>query len=283
MVGTGFADDIKRLVATAKRLSRKRNHIMHGYIYKFVEETQTVLFRKFNVDSSDDTYHGTPLAMTIAEVESLRDETGTMAAEMTDLELRLTQAFFGEPLNILHDGNDGGAIGPMDKIAIYEAAHAVVAFICDIGIDSISLHSDGALGETKGEAPAGLTKREEQAMVALAGRAAQIRVEPGGSEKPYSHSDWANDMTWFERHLRGRFMERCNAVPTDWELDPLRCAAWTNMNKLLDESDVWNAICATAIELVEKKTITGDEFRSLVEPFLLTAKAELAKLAHFDP
>jgi hypothetical protein len=92
-----FAGDIKRIVLTAKRLAGKRNHIMHGYIFEFVEETKTVVFHKFNVDRSDGTFAGSPLILTIAELEGLRDEMAAMAADMLGLAARLTQAFFGEP------------------------------------------------------------------------------------------------------------------------------------------------------------------------------------------
>jgi hypothetical protein len=99
-----FAIDIERIMDTADRLAKQRNHIVHGFIAEFVDETRLVLFRKFNVDRSDDTYLGSPLEMTLADLEMLRDDATAMAAEMTDLAARLLRAFFGdtESQPILH-------------------------------------------------------------------------------------------------------------------------------------------------------------------------------------
>ena len=55
-----------------------------------------VLCRKYNVDPSDDTYLGSPLEITLADLETLRDDATTMAAEMTDLAARLLRAFLGD-------------------------------------------------------------------------------------------------------------------------------------------------------------------------------------------
>ena len=70
--------------------------VFDGRIAQFVEETRLVLFRKFNVDRSDDTYLGSPLEITLADLETLRDDATTMAAEMTDLAARLLRAFLGD-------------------------------------------------------------------------------------------------------------------------------------------------------------------------------------------
>ena len=92
-----FAVDISRIMDTADRLAEKRNYIVHGYIAQFDEETQTALFRKFNVDRDDGTtYVSSPLEMTITELEALRDEAAPMAAEMADLADRLVDAFLGD-------------------------------------------------------------------------------------------------------------------------------------------------------------------------------------------
>jgi hypothetical protein len=89
-----FACDISRLVRTAHRLAAKRNYIMHGFISEFVEDSETVLFHKFNVDRSDDTLAGSPLRVTITELEALRDEMAAMVADMAGLGHRLKQLFF---------------------------------------------------------------------------------------------------------------------------------------------------------------------------------------------
>lgn len=91
-----FAADIERIMDTADRLAKQRNHIVHGFMAQFVEETRLVLFRKFNVSRSDDTYLGSPLEITLADLETLRDDATAMAAEMTDLAARLLRAFFSD-------------------------------------------------------------------------------------------------------------------------------------------------------------------------------------------
>jgi hypothetical protein len=91
-----FASDIKRIVSTAYRLANKRNHIMHGYISEFVEETKTVVFHKFNADLRDGILGGSPLPITITELEELREDIAAMASDMLGLAARLTQTFFGE-------------------------------------------------------------------------------------------------------------------------------------------------------------------------------------------
>jgi len=89
-----FASDIRRIVSTAKRLAIKRNHIMHGYICEFVEETETVTFRKFNADQTDGIYVGSDLKLTLTDLEALRGEMAAMAQDMGNLGLRLVQTFF---------------------------------------------------------------------------------------------------------------------------------------------------------------------------------------------
>jgi hypothetical protein len=102
-----FAGDIERIMDTADRLAAQRNHIVHGFIAGFEEATQMVLFRKFNVDKSKDLYRGTPLAMTIDELEAFRDEATTMSSEMTQLAARLMQDLFGDTESpVLDFGSD---------------------------------------------------------------------------------------------------------------------------------------------------------------------------------
>jgi hypothetical protein len=96
-----FAPDIRRIVNTNKRLANKRNHIMHGYICEFIEETETVTFRKFNVDQTDDIYVGSDLKITLTDLEALRDEMATTAQDMADLGLRLVQTFLGGTKQLL--------------------------------------------------------------------------------------------------------------------------------------------------------------------------------------
>jgi hypothetical protein len=96
-----FAGDISRIMDTADRLADKRNHIVHGFYERFSEEDQTAVFLKFKVGKIADIYNGTRLHMTVAELEALRDEAAAMATDITNLAIRLTQQFFGEPKHIL--------------------------------------------------------------------------------------------------------------------------------------------------------------------------------------
>ena len=167
-------------------------------------------------------------------------------------------------------------------LAVHEAAHAVISFIGDIRVGSISITSNVGDGEMTQDEQLDLhEKREEQAMVALAGRAAQIRVEPGAKDKERFHRDWADDMRRFDRHLEGIFTNSRGRRPTDREMGQLDCAAWDNMNKLLDHSAVCWAICAAALTLQGKGVISGDEFRDIVKPLLSDAMTDLALLMHF--
>jgi hypothetical protein len=101
-----FASDIRRIVSTAKRLAIKRNHIMHGYICEFVEETETVTFRKFNADQTDGIYVGSDLKLTLTDLEALRGEMAAMAQDMGNLGLRLVQTFFGDTRQLLDFSGD---------------------------------------------------------------------------------------------------------------------------------------------------------------------------------
>jgi hypothetical protein len=65
-----FASDIHRVVSTAKNLADKRNHIMHGYICEFVEETETITFRKFNANQTDGVYVASDLKLTLTDLEA---------------------------------------------------------------------------------------------------------------------------------------------------------------------------------------------------------------------
>jgi hypothetical protein len=91
-----FAADIERVADTAERLAKKRNYIVHGFVKEFVEATQTVIFRKFNVDRKGGIYVGTDLPIALAELEKLRDEATVMTEEMSSLAGQLQHAFIDD-------------------------------------------------------------------------------------------------------------------------------------------------------------------------------------------
>ena len=83
-----FAADIERIMDTADRLAKQRNH-GKARPSSSTNCAMKPCTRKFNVDRSDDTYLGSPLEIKLADLETLRDDATAMAAEMTDLAARL--------------------------------------------------------------------------------------------------------------------------------------------------------------------------------------------------
>jgi hypothetical protein len=88
-----YATDTKQIAATATRLARKRNYIVHGFVKEYIEATQTVVFRKFNVDQKAGIYVGTDLPISLDELEVLGDEATAMTVEMSRLAYQLQRAF----------------------------------------------------------------------------------------------------------------------------------------------------------------------------------------------
>jgi hypothetical protein len=84
-----FVADIERITAEVAEIAVVRNFIAHGTLWHFDEATQTVHFRKYRLNDDEPSH----CEITLAELETVRDETAEMAREMFDLAERLQQAF----------------------------------------------------------------------------------------------------------------------------------------------------------------------------------------------
>lgn len=171
----------------------------------------------------------------------------------------------------------------LDPVAVHEAAHAVVAHFYGGVVTVIQLASGEFLG--KFDADMRSTTRITMLLTSLAGRAAQIKVDPSAREFGLGHRYWSDDMRHADHEVKMVFYDRHGSLPEPGTLPHLhecreiRDGAENAIDLLLSDPPIWSAICAVAKALATSRTLDGDRFRSVVSKHLDNAAESLKALA----
>jgi hypothetical protein len=107
-----FAERIVKLMDEADRLASTRNQLLHGYMSKYDEATQTFLFRKFNrrkttvkdhfnSDEDVEIMVETPLHITLSELAAYGEQVRGLCEGLGAVSREIMQVFFGQSGDVL--------------------------------------------------------------------------------------------------------------------------------------------------------------------------------------
>jgi Peptidase M50B-like len=152
---------------------------------------------------------------------------------------------------------------PAWGVAYHEAAHAVVAWVLGYEILSIKITPSEASGETR--LKAGRPQPIHNLMIALAGKAGQIRFDPkshqfrDGERAPQAMDD--------ARHMFEALQEI--APGDEEEQEKVRASCYREVAALLAQPAVWALIDHVAAALYEKGEIGASRFADMVPSQIL--------------